>query len=244
MAAKPGPLRPHEERQSYARRIPQQPPGQPELGDSFLIVTEGEVTEKLYFESVRATLQLNPVTVRVLHPNCTDAVGLVRAAMSMYDRDCDGHRIAKGLSGNRDVKVYDHIWVLFDTDIPERQGQLGPAMQLAANENIHIGHSTPSAEVWLLLHFRDRPGPLLSSKAAEHAVGMEWGQHYDKSAATFPKLWTALKPNIPLAVIRGTQIREYHQKADTTFPPNPSTELDLLIRALDASVQPPLRIIR
>src|SRR5216684_1582272 len=68
MAAKPGPLRPHEERQSYARRIPKQPPpGEPALGDSFLIVTEGEVTEKLYFESVRAALQLNPVTVRVVH---------------------------------------------------------------------------------------------------------------------------------------------------------------------------------
>lgn len=44
MAAKPGPLRPHEERQNYSRRIPPEPPpGQPALGDSFLIVTEGEV---------------------------------------------------------------------------------------------------------------------------------------------------------------------------------------------------------
>lgn len=47
MAAKPGPLRPHEVRQSYARPMPQEPvPGEPRLGDSFLIVTEGEVTER------------------------------------------------------------------------------------------------------------------------------------------------------------------------------------------------------
>lgn len=245
MAAKPGPLRPHEERQTYTRRIRQQPPpGQPELGDSFLIVTEGEVTERLYFESIRAALQLTPVTVQVVHPNCTDAEGLVRAAMDLYERDADGNRIAKRRFGNRDVRVYDHVWVLFDTDVPSRQGQLGPALELANAEGIHVGHSTPSVEVWILLHFRERPGPLLDSARAERAVSEAWGQQYDKRAETFPQLWAALKPNISAAVLRGGQVREYHQHAATPFPPNPSTELDLLVRALDASVQPPLRIIR
>ena len=244
MAAKPGPLRPHEERLNYARRVPQSPPpGEPALGDSFLIVTEGEVTEKMYFESVRAALQLNPVTVRVVHPKCTDAEGLVRSAMAMYERDKYGNRLAREAIGNRDVKAFDHVWVLFDTDVPDRQGQLGPALELARNEEIHVGHSTPSAEVWLLLHFRDRPGPLLNSNAAEHAVGDAWGQHYDKSAETFSMLWTALRPNIPAAVMRGAQVREYHKQAATQFPANPSTKLDLLVRALDASVQPQMRII-
>lgn len=168
MPAKPGPLRPHEERLSYARRGPQPPPpGEPALGDSFLIVTEGKVTERSYFESLRAALQLNPVTVRVVHPDCTDAMGLVRAAMGFYQRDSTGNRIAKDRLGSRDVKVFDHVWVLFDTDIPERQGQLEQALRLAQVEGIHVGHSTPSAEVWLLLHFRDRPGPFLNSAAAE-----------------------------------------------------------------------------
>jgi hypothetical protein len=39
-------------------------------------------------------------------------------------------------------------------------------------------------------------------------------------------------------------VRRYHQDAATPFPPNPSTQLDLLVRALDTSVQPPLRILR
>jgi hypothetical protein len=245
MAAKPGPLRPHEERRNYSRRIPATPlPGEPSLGESFLIVTEGEVTEKLYFESVRAALQLTPVTVKVVHPNYTDAVGLVRAAMAMYEKDRDGNRVAKEVVSNRDVAVFDHVWVLFDTDVPDRQGRLGPALELARKENIHIGHSTPSVEIWLLLHFRDRPGPLLNGAAAEHAVGAAWGQHYDKRAETFPTLWAALKPNITAAVGRGAQVREYHKNADTPFPQDPSTQLDLLVRALDASVQPQRRIIR
>jgi hypothetical protein len=214
------------------------------MGDSFLIVTEGEVTEKLYFESVRTALQLTPVTVRVVHPNCTDAEGLVRAAMLMYERDREGNRLARGAAGNRDVKVFDHVWVLFDTDVPRRQRQLGPAMELARRENIHIGHSTPSVEIWLLLHFRDRPGPMLNSTAAERAVGAEWGHHYDKKKKTFQKLWPDLRPNISAAVERGRQVRDYHHKAGSDFPQNPSTQLDLLVRALDASVQPHLSIIQ
>jgi len=245
MAAKSGPLRPHEERLNYARREPRQPPpGEPSLGDSFLIVTEGEVTEKMYFESVRAALKLNHVTVRVVHPQCTDAEGLVRAAMSMYESDNDGKRHARAARGNRDVKIFDHVWVLFDTDICARQGQLAPALALAKQEGIHIGHSTPCVELWLLLHFRDRPGPLLTSEEAERAVGAAWGQHYDKSAETFLNLWPALKPYIPAAVHRAYQARKFHEDAATAFPPNPSTELDLLVRALDASVRPELRIVQ
>jgi len=244
MPANRGPLRPHEERQNYARREQMQPPpGEPSLGDSFLIVTEGEVTEKLYFESVRATLQLNPVTVHVVHPHYTDAEGLVRAAMDMYELDRDGKRLARAASGNRAVKIFDHVWVLFDTDVSARQNQLEPALELARNQNIHIGHSTPSVEVWLLLHFRDRPGPFLTSDAAEQALSAAWGQHYDKSAATFRKLWQSLRTSIPAAVNRARQVREYHSDAGTEFPPNPSTELDLLVRALDASVRPELRFI-
>ncbi len=244
MAAKSGSLRPHEVRQSYARPRPQKSvPGEPELGDSFLIVTEGEVTEELYFESLRTTLQLGPVTVQVVHPRFTHAEGLVRAAMSRYDKDKQGRRMAKEASGNRGVEWFDHVWVLFDTDVPAQQGQLDRAMTLAREEDIHVGWSTPSIEVWLLLHFRDRPGPILESKNGERLLRDAWGQRYDKNASTFSQLWKAIKPTIPVAVERGQQIREYHKNANTPFPPDPSTQLDLLVRALNASVQPPMRIL-
>jgi len=244
MAAKPGPLRPHEVRQSYARPRPHESvPGEPELGDSFLIVTEGEVTEKQYFESLRATLQISPVTVQVVHPHCTDAEGLVRAAMSLYEKDKQGRRIAREATGNRDVEEFDHVWVLFDTDVPSRQSQLNSAITLAQKEDIHVGWSTPSIEVWLLLHFRDRPGPILESKTGERLLRDAWGHRYDKNASTFSQLWKDLRPNIKAAVERSRQTREYHEQASTLFPPDPSTQLDLLVRALNASVQPPMRIL-
>lgn len=242
MSAKPGPLRPHEERLTYARPQPKEPPpGQPALGDSFLVVTEGEVTERMYFEHIRNTLQINPLTVHVLHPPCTDAVGLVRAAIR--ERDAAPDRRNQCLAGSREVSRYDHVWVLFDTDIAHLHHHLGPALQLARNESIHVAHSTPSIEFWLLLHFRFTTAPLLDSDAAEHAVGRAWGQRYDKREQTFPNLWPVLKPNIPVAVSRAAEVRRHHEDGGTAFPPNPSTQLDLLLRALDASVQPPLRIL-
>jgi len=243
MSAKLGPLRPHEERLSYARHQPMEPPpGQPALGDSFLVVTEGQVTERMYFESIRRTLQINAVTVCVLHPACTDAVGLVQAAIRL--RDAAPDRRNRCVAGNREVSQYDHVWVLFDTDVPALHRQLGPALELAKNEHVHVAHSNPSVEFWLLLHFRFTTGPLLNSDAAENAGGEAWGQHYDKREQTFPNLWPALKPRIPAAVSRAEEVRQYHKNGRSPFPPNPSTELDLLVRALDASVQPPLRILR
>jgi hypothetical protein len=237
--AKPGPLRPHEERLNFARQaLAEPPPGTPALGDSFLIITEGEVTERLYFESIRQALKLNAVTVRVIHPECTDAEGLVRAAMEERDKISESRKN----TSNREITSYDHVWVLFDTDVPVRQGQLAPALELAKAQNIHVGHSSPCVEIWLLLHFRDRPGAL-DSQALEHLLGEVWGQHYDKSLETFVRLWPILRANISAAVSRANQIRKYHQEADTKFPANPSTELDLLMHALNASVQPKLRII-
>jgi hypothetical protein len=243
MSAKPGPLRPHEERRSYFRVPPPATlPGTPELGDTFLIVTEGEVTEREYFESLRCLLQFDPVTVKVVHPNCTDAMGLIKAAINERSQPREKRR--RGEAGNRDVSNYDHTWVVFDTDVPERLGTLGNALNAARKESVHVALSTPTIELWLLLHFRDRPGPLLDSSAAERALSDCLGYSYDKSKATFRRLWPILRPNIEMAVRRATEVRSFHQRANSLFPPNPSTDVDRLVCALNASIQPNLRILK
>jgi hypothetical protein len=97
-------------------------------------------------------------------------------------------------------------------------------------------------ELWLLLHFRDRPGSL-DSRAAENALEEAWGQKYEKTEETFKRLWQELCPQIAAAVRRAGQIRQYHAASGALFPPNPSTEADLLVLAMNAAVQPRLRII-
>jgi hypothetical protein len=242
MAAKPGPLRPHQERKSYVRREPPpRIPGLPDLGDSFLVVTEGEVTEKLYFEKLRALLQISAVTVRVVHPDCTDAQGLVREAIKL--RDQQRERRDRFDLGNREVGNYDHVWVVFDTDIPARQHQLGPACELARKEDIRLALSTPCIEFWLRLHFGFTTGSFLDDATAQKAVAQVWGEPYDKTEATFMRLWPVIQPNIPMAVMHAEKVRQHHHDAGTKQPANPCTNVDLLVRALDASVQPEMRIL-
>lgn len=234
MPAKPGPLRPHETRSNYARQAPREaPPGDPALGDSFLLITEGEVTEKLYFEKLREALQIRAATVRVVHPSCTDAVGLVSAAIEARVRQNQG----------RNGLPYDHVWVLFDTDAAAAQGKLAAALALAQQHGLHAGHSTPCAEVWLLLHFRDRPGPFLNSGDVGKAIGAARGETYNKSTGSFSRLWPELRKRIPDAVGRAGDIHAHHLKVRSPFPANPSTELHHLVRALNAAVQPPLRLL-
>jgi hypothetical protein len=241
MPAKPGPLRPHEKRQKYQRAQPLPDlPGQPAFGDSFLIVTEGKVTEKLYFELLRKKLELKAATVQVVHSGYTDAFGLLNSAIDI--RDQESRRRSGRKIGNREVGGFDHVWVVFDTDVPHREGQLGSALQLARNHGINIAFSTPSVELWLLLHFRDRPG-YLDSRAAENALEEAWGQKYDKDEETFKCLWLQLCPQIAAAVNRAGQIRQYHEASGAPFPANPSTNADLLVLAMNAAVQPRLRII-
>ena len=106
MPAKPGPLRPHEQRYPRAHPLPDLP-GKPAFGDSFLIVAEGQVTEKLYFELLRKKLGLTTATVKVVHPDYTDAIGLVKSAIDIREqrRQCQaGHKL-----GNREVGGFDHV---------------------------------------------------------------------------------------------------------------------------------------
>lgn len=219
------------------RRGPTPRFGDVSLGDTFLVVVEGEVTERRYVEDVRGLLALR--AVHVICPTGHDPIGLVQRAIQ--ERSGVRRRQA-GRAGNREPVGYDHVWVVFDTDTPDQTGRVKQAIELARQHNILTAFSTPSIEFWLLLHFRYTTGPLLNSAEAEKAVGKAWGTPYDKREVTFAKLWPTLKPNIPEAVKRAEQVRIHHQKGATAFPHNPSTEVDLLVRALNASAQPPRRI--
>ncbi len=49
-------------------------------GDSFLIVTEGTVTEPVYFELLRESLQLSTVTVKVMPGKASDPRHVIQSA--------------------------------------------------------------------------------------------------------------------------------------------------------------------
>ena len=215
-------------------------PGLADLGDTFLIVTEGQVTERLYCERLRAKLNLSATHVRVVHPACTDAIGLIREAIRLRE---EPRQRAPDQRSNSEVSSYDHVWVIFDADVSGRLGNLSVALDLARREQIKVALSMPCIEVWLLLHFRDRPGPLADNSGACRALAEAWGSSYDKSAVTFEALWPALLPRIPTAAQRAEATRVYHRGANTPPPADPSTDVDLLVRSLNAAARPEARVL-
>lgn len=216
--------------------------GEVSVGDTFLVVVEGKVTERLYLRGICGCLALGSVHVRVVQPGRHDPLGLIQEAMA--ERDAPKRRRAEGRASIRDPDAYDHVWTVFDTETSTQAAAIKGALDLAKNENIRVAFSTPSIEFWLLLHFQFTTGLLLDSAAAERALSAAWGRRYDKRADTFAKLWPALRLNISHAVTRAGQVRVHHETSGTPFPPNPATQVDLLVRALNASVQPPRRIFR
>ncbi len=159
------------------------------VGDTFLVVVEGRVTERLYVQGVCGCLSLGAVHVRVVRPTRHDPVGLVEAAIQ--ERAGPQRRRDAGRAGVREPERYDHVWVVFDIDASGQADRGKRALDLARAENIHAAFSAPSIEFWLLLHFCYTTRVLLDSAAAERALGEAWGQRYDKRAETFAKLWAA-----------------------------------------------------
>lgn len=212
------------------------------VGDTFLLMVEGRVTERLYLEGICRCLALGSVHVRVVSPGHRDPVGLIEEAI--FERDGPKRRRAEGRASIREPEAYDHVWAVFDIDTSTQNATFGRALEMATRESIRVAISTPSIEFWLLLHFRFTTGPLLNSGAAERALGDAWGQPYDKSKAKFDKLWLALRSSVPEAVKRAAKVRDHHAACLSSFPHNPMTQVDLLVRDLNASVQPLRRILR
>ena len=211
------------------------------IGDTFLVFVEGDVTERLYLEGVRQRMAIGTVQVRVIRPTHHDPLGLVNEAIR--GRDEHGLPRRPGLVGMRAPHSYDHVWVVFDTEAPDGSNRVAEAMKLANRHGIRCACSTPSIEYWLLLHFRYTIQSLLDAAAAGRAVGDAWGREYNKSQGIFAQLWRDLSPRISTAVGHARRARRHHESVSATAPANPSTQVDLLVEALNASVQPPKRLL-
>jgi hypothetical protein len=128
---------------------------------SILIVTNGERTERDYFEGVRREPWVE-VALRVRFSSGDPTAVVVRAATLRDDYD------------------YDHVWAVCDVD----QFNVEPAIADATARGVGLALSNPCFEVWLILH--QRPGcPRLS---AASQAGKVLGKHiatWDKTRLNF-----------------------------------------------------------
>jgi len=131
-------------RRSDARRAPDRDPGR-----RILIVCEGEVTEREYFEGFRRWCKNPRVEIAFDGPAGVPLTLVGRAKQRRDEADRAASRAGD------DFLRYDEVWCVFDVDehphvVSAREGALAAGLRIAM--------SNPCFELWLLLHFADNPG--------------------------------------------------------------------------------------
>lgn len=202
------------------------------LGDKFLIVTEGTITEPVYFKQLRESLSLKAVDVNVLPGPTSDPARVIKEAdlivRNLAKRSGNAKRFA-----NNEIARYDHVWAVVDTDVSIRNGSWEDVKKLAAEKNVKLAHSSPCVEFWLRLHFGYTTSSLLNGKIAKKEVERVLGQSYSTNKAEAKKAIALFLNKWPDAVRHAEKVRAHHQSAGTQLPANPSTEVDRLVRALN-----------
>ena len=204
------------------------------LGDSFLIVTEGTVTEPTYFELLREDLQLGPVAIRIEPGDHSDPRHVIKTAGRMVSELAK--RKKRGKLSNAETESFDHVWAVIDTDVAVRNGIWNDVTALAEGRRVKLAHSTPCFEFWLLLHLEyTTRADLVSGDDAKSALKYALGSEYSTNRDVADAAMTVLISNWPEAVVNGERVRQHHEEGGTLSPGNPSTEVCALVRALNYS---------
>ena len=210
-------------------------------GDAFLIVTEGTVTEPVYFELLLRELQLSVVRIKVLPGDASDPRHVIRTAEREAKEQV--RKAKKGVLGINEPAKFDHVWAIVDTDVAVRNHIWNDVHQLATAKKVTLAHSTPCFEFWLLLHlvgFTTR-ADLVDGDTAKSAVKHALGRDYSTNEETAKETIATFLSKWPEAVGCAEQVRRHHRDAATPQPANPSTEVDRLVRAINDSVPEHLR---
>jgi len=201
-------------------------------GDSFLIVTEGEVTEPTYFDGLRSRLQLPAIKVVIEPGDDSDARHVIETAARLAQEQ--KQRARKDRLAVDEPARFDQVWAVLDTDVPERHQRWPDIQALATARGVKLAWSTPCFEYWLLLHVKHTTATLGDGTAAKHALAAEV-EGYSTEQEAAGKAIKLLLERWPTAVTRAGQVRAYHVAGATPPPPNPSTEVDRLVKALNYS---------
>ncbi len=210
-------------------------------GDAFLIVTEGKVTEPVYFNLVKVGLQLSTVHVRVIPGDHSDPRHVIRTA----EREAkeQKRKAKKGRLAINEPQMFDHVWAVVDTDVAVRQGFWNDVEQLAEARKVKLAHSTPCIEFWFLLHIigYTTRADLVDGTTAKRVVKDALGKEYSTNADVAKEVIATFAPKWAEAVECAERVRRHHHEAATRSPANPSTEVDQLLRALNDSALPHLQ---
>jgi hypothetical protein len=200
-------------KRSVARREPSREPGR-----RILLVCEGAVTERQYFEAFQRWCKNPRVDIDFEGPA---GVPLTLVSRAKDLRDEANHKAARA---SDDFLRYDEVWCVFDVDehpyVPEARAQ-------ATAAGLRLAMSNPCIELWLLLHFTDNPGMQdrkeIQARLRAHMPGVR-DKHVD-----FEKLAAGCDD----AYRRAERLARDARDRGDNVTGNPSTEVYLLTESID-----------
>lgn len=214
-------------------------------GAAILVVTEGVNTEPTYFEALRNAFASPSVELVPHGAGRGDPKKLTDAALEFRKNRRKDARDKK-LSISQ-LEYFDQIWIVFDTDVltPQKRND---GIAYAKSKGVKVAYSEPCFEYWLLLHSAAHYTTAQMQKCAnvkpylEKAFG--WSG-YDKNKAECKKLIPPLvtKENVRTAVEASRRVKEHHRGANTPFPANPSTDVELIIQTINEAVSKPNKFL-
>jgi hypothetical protein len=114
------------------------------LRDSRLIIiaSEGEITEKAYFEGMKEYFTNPRIHIEILHrmESASDPARVIR----LLDQFRSEYKLRRG---------YDQLWLVIDVD-RWRSRKLSFISQQCNQKQYQLAISNPAFEIWLLLHIR------------------------------------------------------------------------------------------
>jgi RloB-like protein len=191
----------------------------------FLIVCEGTKTEPHYFSGLLTDLRIRSQVVRIAQNDGVSPDRVVAHALDLYNDDA-----AAG-------DPYDKVYCVFDRD---QHTTFESAVQRIrdlniANKPFVAITSTPCFEFWLLLHFgyTDQPfHPAGKKSVGDQAVAALRAKpgfaNYGKGQKG---IYALLANKLDDAITNAAQLRT---RCVSTGSVNPATEVDELVRAIQA----------
>jgi hypothetical protein len=189
-----------------------------------LLVCEGRITEKEYFESLRHETR-NPLLVVQVVGDGESPKTVVEHAVRLQK---DAARQA--WAAKDENLLYNEVWCVFDRDEHPR---IPEALQQAGDNGIQVAFSNPCFELWLLLHFQEQRKALSRAEAAKHL--RVFIPRYEK-AVPFGRVYPLYRD----AVRRAAELAEWQTKRGCARE-NPFTDVYILterILALGQSTRP------
>lgn len=166
-----------------------------------LVVSQGTVTEKIYFEGLREFHKLNNICIKI-EVQAKSPLQVVEWALKRPS-----------------IPECHSVWILFDKDdfSADQVQQAIALIHAQPGSKVHCAFSNPCFDLWLLLHFENGAGAITRPEIYKRLRKHVDYYHQETNKKVF---YRDFKDGIVAAIERAKKIDSVHYSGGTQPPPS------------------------